>query len=60
MLWPAVVLEMEMPDYDKIKKELVEYIKTCKVNQQRNVKLLIHFFLYLRFSIDLVTYLAYK
>ena len=33
MLWPAVVLEMEMPDYDKIKKDLVEYIKTCKVEE---------------------------
>jgi uncharacterized protein (TIGR02466 family) len=33
MLWPTMVFEIEMPDYNKIKKDLVEYIKVCKVEE---------------------------
>jgi len=33
MLWPTMVFEIEMPDYNKIKEDLVEYIKVCKVEE---------------------------
>lgn len=33
MLWPTQVFEIEMPDYNKIKKDLVEYIKVCEVEE---------------------------
>tara|TARA_S200000501_G_C20860324_1_gene759478 strand:+ start:2564 stop:3217 length:654 start_codon:yes stop_codon:yes gene_type:complete len=33
MLWPTMLFEMQMPDYDSIKKDLVTYIKTCKVEE---------------------------
>ena len=36
MLWPTMLFEMTMPDYDSIKEELVEYIRTCKVEETDN------------------------
>jgi hypothetical protein len=33
MLWPTMLFEMQMPDYNTIKEDLVEYILTCEVEE---------------------------
>jgi hypothetical protein len=33
VLWPTMVLEMNMPNYNSLKDDLIEYIKVCKVEE---------------------------